>query len=270
MIFEQMFGQRGFPSGSGGESRGSFGSQRGGGGGGDGGSFFLGTDVEMITSANAKSVIGKDVRKQDGRVWTIMFFAPWCGHCKSTKPEFSNFAKNAKGVVRVGAVNCDEDKKLCSHYRVQGFPTIISLLPDSSDPVTYNGQRSASGFYDHSQSLIPKKFIVSASSEEQGQAQCDKNPAKACVVLLSEKSAPTPLAKALAFRLQNVAVTVQVKVSKPRKNIVFGDSKTKIPAVFVNGKVYTGPARMDNMYKFIMGEVKSSSKKGSKTSRDDL
>lgn len=90
MIFEQMFGSRGFPGGSGGNGfhfgGGGGGKRRGGGvphqGGGGGEDFFAGTEVTSITAANAKQVIGKDIRKKDGRVWTIMFYAPWCKFCR--------------------------------------------------------------------------------------------------------------------------------------------------------------------------------------------
>lgn len=261
MIFEQMFGSRGFPGGA----RAGGGRARGG-GGGEGG-FFVGTDVELITSQNAKSIIGKDVRKQDGRIWTIMFYAEWCGHCRQTKPEFISFAKKAKGVVRVGAVDCDQNKNLCAHYKVQGFPTILSLMPDTSEPVPYNGQRTAAAFYEHSQRLIPSKFVTVVANEEQAKTHCEKNSQKTCIVLLSDKATPSALAKALAYRTNSFATTVQVKgvtAASRKKTSVFGAADTAIPAVFVNGKLFKGMVRMDELYKFVLSEKSSSSSKRKK------
>jgi len=263
MIFEQMFGSRGFPGGGGGGRARGGGRGRGGGAGSGGGDFFSGTEVESITAQNAKTVIGKDLRKQDGRIWTIMFYAPWCGHCQAAKGDFISFAKKAKGVVRAGAVDCDQNQNLCAHYKVQGFPTFISLMPDSSNPIPYNGPRAADGFYDHSQRLIPSKFVTVVATEEQAKAHCEKTPQKICVVLLSDKATPTPLLKALAYRTSTLATTVLVKgvnAASRKKSIVFGDSSTTTPALFVNGKLYKGVIRMDEVYKFVVNESKSGKK----------
>jgi len=57
----------------------------------------------------------------------IMFYAPWCGHCKAAKPEFQNaaekFADDKK--VAFAAVNCDEHKETCNEFGVKGFPTFF-------------------------------------------------------------------------------------------------------------------------------------------------
>ena len=57
-------------------------------------------------------------------VWVVEFYAPWCGHCKSLAPEYQKAAKALKGIIGVGAVDCDQHKSLCGQYGVQGFPSI--------------------------------------------------------------------------------------------------------------------------------------------------
>ena len=42
----------------------------------------------------------------------IMFYAPWCGHCKSLHPDYEKFGKGVKDVVRVGAVNADQYREI--------------------------------------------------------------------------------------------------------------------------------------------------------------
>jgi len=50
------------------------------------------------------------------------------GHCKNLAPEWEKAAVSLKGLVKVGAINCDDEKELCGSYGIQGFPT-IKLFP---------------------------------------------------------------------------------------------------------------------------------------------
>jgi len=60
------------------------------------------SDVIELTKDNfAKQVFSSE------HVWLIEFYAPWCGHCKQLAGDYEKAAKNLKGIVRVGAVNCD-------------------------------------------------------------------------------------------------------------------------------------------------------------------
>ena len=57
----------------------------------------------------------------------VMFYAPWCGHCKRAKPHFVSAAAKLKadGVEgRVAAVDCTVHRKLSQRFEVKGFPTI--------------------------------------------------------------------------------------------------------------------------------------------------
>lgn len=237
-VFEQMFGSRKFPRDGGGGGGG--GGRRGGGPppGGGGGDFFDGASgVERITASNAKTIIGKEQRKNDGRVWTILLYAPWCGHCRAIKPEIVKLAQMSKGVVRVGAVDCDESKALCAHYKVKGFPTVISLTPDSSDPIPFQSQRSAKALYDHSVNLIPKNLVLSSKSVDEAHALCvAKDAKKSCIVVQSDKATPTALVRALTFRVRSFATVVLVKA--------------KTSSLMVDGQPYSGKTLLEDVYKF--------------------
>eukprot|EP00116_Pleurobrachia_bachei_P009750 sb/3470012/ len=58
----------------------------------------------------------------------VMFYAPWCGHCKAMKPEFSAAAKllEEQGIAgKLAAVDVTQNRPLGDKFSVKGFPTVI-------------------------------------------------------------------------------------------------------------------------------------------------
>ena len=68
---------------------------------------------------------------------TYIFHAPWCGHCKTSMPEFKKAVTEAKG--RIKLINSDENKDLVKQYGIKGFPTIIK----GKTKEIYTGKRNA-------------------------------------------------------------------------------------------------------------------------------
>ncbi|XP_051152180.1 protein disulfide isomerase-like 2-3 [Andrographis paniculata] len=92
-----------------------------------------------LTSQNFDELVIKSKE-----LWVVEFFAPWCGHCKKLAPEWKRAANSLKGQVKLGHVNCDEEKSLMSRFKVQGFPTILVFGADKESPFPYEGARTAS------------------------------------------------------------------------------------------------------------------------------
>lgn len=171
--------------------------------------------------------------------------------CKQAKPEFIKFAKQSHGIFQVGAVDCDVNKKLCQHYRVQGFPTIVTLLPgEREQPKPFQGERTAQAMYAFAEQQLPSSLVRITKQEPK---QCSKF----CIVLLSDKSTPTALFKALALRFNKRAELYQVVTSKAKRQqqpeqALFGSKETAIPALFVGGNLqYTGKMRLDDITAYV-------------------
>ncbi|XP_002065125.2 protein disulfide-isomerase A5 [Drosophila willistoni] len=77
----------------------------------------------------------------------VMFYAPWCGHCKHTKPEFTAAAISLQDDPRVAfvAVDCTKHSALCAKYNVRGYPTIL-YFSYLKTKVEYNGGRTSKDF----------------------------------------------------------------------------------------------------------------------------
>lgn len=77
----------------------------------------------------------------------VMFYAPWCGHCKKAMPEFDKLSNIHQGNVTIGKVNCDEQTDLAKTHNIQGYPTIKYFPSGMSNPSSvhdYDGERTAS------------------------------------------------------------------------------------------------------------------------------
>jgi thiol-disulfide isomerase/thioredoxin len=77
-----------------------------------------------------------------------MFYAPWCGHCKTTKPNFDTLKSQYKGKAKIVAVNGDEAKDTIKEHGVQGFPTLRYYpkgMGNAKQFDEYNGERTVEG-----------------------------------------------------------------------------------------------------------------------------
>ncbi|XP_012229248.1 protein disulfide-isomerase A3 [Linepithema humile] len=78
----------------------------------------------------------------------VMFYAPWCGHCKRLKPEYAKAAELLIGnepPITLAKVDCTEaGKETCNKYSVNGYPT-LKIFERNELRSDYNGPREAPG-----------------------------------------------------------------------------------------------------------------------------
>jgi len=102
----------------------------------------------------------------------VMFYAPWCGHCKKLKPEFKAagpiLAENDPPVQLV-QVDCTEaGKATCSRFGVSGYPT-VKIFKSGSLSSDYNGPRDKSGIVKYMASQVgpvSKKLVTVEDCEK--------------------------------------------------------------------------------------------------------
>ncbi|KAF2196505.1 thioredoxin-like protein [Delitschia confertaspora ATCC 74209] len=84
--------------------------------------------------------------------WFVKFYAPWCHHCQAMAPNWLQMAREMKGKLNVGEVNCDVEKRLCKDARVQGYPTLLFFR--GGERVEYNGLRGIGDLIDFADKAV--------------------------------------------------------------------------------------------------------------------
>ena len=94
----------------------------------------------------------------------VMFYAPWCGHCKKLSPVWDKLAETLEAEKKDDIVVAKMDATIneLPHSRVRSFPTIRLYKKGDKEQVEYNGERTLEGI---------KKFLE--TDGEYGKAAPD-------------------------------------------------------------------------------------------------
>ncbi|KAM7203514.1 thioredoxin domain containing protein [Rhypophila sp. PSN 637] len=84
--------------------------------------------------------------------WFIKFYAPWCHHCQAMAANWEQLAREMKGKLNIGEVNCDQESRLCKDARVQGYPSIVFFK--GGERVEYEGLRGLGDFIQYAEKAV--------------------------------------------------------------------------------------------------------------------
>lgn len=100
--------------------------------------------------------------------WLIKFYVPWCGHCQALAPNWIQLAKEMKGKLNIGEVNCEIEKRLCKDVQLGGYPTILFFR--GGERVEYNGLRGLGDLVTYANKAIEACEGVKDITEEDFKA----------------------------------------------------------------------------------------------------
>ncbi|KAI1399517.1 thioredoxin-like protein [Hypoxylon fuscum] len=84
--------------------------------------------------------------------WFIKFYAPWCHHCQAMASNWQQLAKEMKGKLNIGEVNCDAESRLCKDVHLRGYPTVLFFK--GGERVEYNGLRGLGDFIQYAEKAM--------------------------------------------------------------------------------------------------------------------
>jgi len=118
----------------------------------------------------------------------VMFYAPWCGHCKALAPEWEKAAAALDGFVRVAAVDMDANPSEGAPYGVTGFPTVFFFGDNKASPEKYTGARTAEPIVDwalRQAKTVAKARLGGKSSSSSSSSSKGKSGSSSDVVELT-------------------------------------------------------------------------------------
>lgn len=125
-------------------------------------------DPEIITLS--KSDFEVSVEGTDD-VWFVNFYSTHCSHCHDLAPTWREMARELQGVIRVGAVNCEDDWQLCRMQNVHSYPTLIIYKHPVREK--YQGDRSTQALVQHALRSVSVTFYKLRESNFNTQVQED-------------------------------------------------------------------------------------------------
>ena len=172
-----------------------------------------------------------------------------------------------KGLVGVGAVNCDEEKELCGTFGIRGFPTIKLFGPSrnkkgTKEPSDYQSARSVGAIANAGLALLTDKEIRVATSKSNLDPLIKE---KKAILLFSKKAALS-----MQFKGRISFVLVPEKGNEEAAKQFGAESMPTLVAVKDDGshEVFKGKLKVDQIAAFIE-KFADPAKKQSKQSKED-
>ena len=118
-------------------------------------------------------VVGKTFQKEvidNDKDVMLLFYAPWCGHCKALHPKYEEVAKKLKEKnpkLRLAKIDATENE--VESVSISGFPTVKFYPGDKKDkaPLDYNGDRSVDDIIKFIKTNAATKIIYEEEKKEE-------------------------------------------------------------------------------------------------------
>ncbi|CAI5959451.1 unnamed protein product [Closterium sp. NIES-65] len=218
-----------------------------------------GNVASLDSESFASQVLGQPA------VWLVEYHQDKCEPCMQFAPEVAKVADSLKGLVKVGAINCNKAPDVCMQAQIKELPA-FRLYPwevranpythkrYKDAPQVFTGDNTAKALVSFATAALPHDLVANISSGASADAFLSTNATLNKVVLFSTKPAVTPLFKALSLQFRKRLVFAQAKSTDEALAASFG--ATSFPALFLhkpdgNRQLYDGPLKPEPIAAFL-------------------
>jgi len=104
---------------------------------------YVQSTVVDFTEHFDKSIIQMDV--------FVMFYAPWCGHCKQLAPLWERLGEQVNlaevKTRKIAKVDCTKNRAVIDKYSIRSYPTLI-LFKKNGEEIHYIGNKDVDSLYE--------------------------------------------------------------------------------------------------------------------------
>ncbi|KAH9488252.1 Thioredoxin domain-containing protein 5 [Bulinus truncatus] len=134
----------------------------------------------------------------------VMFYAPWCGHCKNLSPTWDELAKiynkAEDSPVVIAKVDCTIHTSLCADHEVVGFPTLKLFETGGEEHKRYTGKRDLESLKAYVQEqVLGIGGEDTAVARETGEEDSKEATQESKVVILNDDNFADTVSKGFYF-----------------------------------------------------------------------
>lgn len=88
----------------------------------------MASDSPYIFNIDSDAFQEKVIEASHQQPVLVDFWADWCGPCLMLAPALEQVIPEYEGEVLLAKIDADENMKLCGHYKLRGFPTVLMFV----------------------------------------------------------------------------------------------------------------------------------------------
>lgn len=111
----------------------------------------------LLTSDTFTQHISLSHSKSNSAGWFVKFYVPWCTHCQHMSEAWTEMAREMKGKLNIGEVNCQSESRLCKDVKLRGYPTLIFFK--GGERVEYDGLRGLGDLVSFAGKAVQYEFL---------------------------------------------------------------------------------------------------------------